>query len=126
MYLLITQWLDQNPILFPCGRNRRSNYVAHLSLPHHTLKLSLLFIVILLLTLTFLFIGRLLYILYLLFIVGSLKRDRTITQFRVHKPEDGFSPISTRRTPMKRWLAGPARPCRDLLELVVCPVKKRI
>jgi hypothetical protein len=56
------------------------------------LKLSLLFIVV------FLFIGPLPYILrllttllllttsLLLFIVGSLKRDRTISEFRVHTP----------------------------------------
>jgi hypothetical protein len=91
MYLPITQWLNQNPILFPCGRNMRSNHVAPPSLPHHTLNLSLL------LTLILLFVGPLPYILrlltmllllttLLLFIVGSLKRDRTISEFRVHIP----------------------------------------
>jgi hypothetical protein len=50
MYLLITHWPDQNPILFPCG-HRRSNHVAPLSLPRHTLKLSLLLSTLLLLLL---------------------------------------------------------------------------
>jgi hypothetical protein len=48
MYLPITQWLDQNPILFPCGRNRRSNHVTPLSLCHHTLNLRLLTLILLL------------------------------------------------------------------------------
>jgi hypothetical protein len=42
MYLLVTHWPDQNPIIFPCGPNRRSNCVAPLSLPRHTINLSLL------------------------------------------------------------------------------------
>jgi hypothetical protein len=49
MYLLITCWSDQNPILFPCGRRRRSYHVAPPSLPRHTLKLSLLLTTLLLL-----------------------------------------------------------------------------
>jgi hypothetical protein len=128
MYLLLTQCLDQNPILFLCGRSRRSNHVTPSSLPHHTLKLSLLFIVILLLTLIFLFIGHLPYILHLitmsllLFIVGSLKRDKMISQFWVHTPYDGFLPISARRTPLKKRLA---HPCRDILELAVRPAKQK-
>jgi hypothetical protein len=87
MYLPITKWLDQNPILFPCGRNRRSNHVTHLSLLRHTLKLILLFIVILLLTLILVFIGLLPDFLCLLtmsvlfFIVRSLKCDRAISQY---------------------------------------------
>jgi hypothetical protein len=48
MYLPITQWPDQNPILFLCGRNRRSNHVAPPSLPQQTLKLSLLLTTLLL------------------------------------------------------------------------------
>jgi hypothetical protein len=73
MYLSITQWPDQNSILFPCERNRRSDHVAHPSLPWHTLKLSLLIL-----------IGPLPYILcllttlLLLFIIGSLKSDRML------------------------------------------------
>jgi hypothetical protein len=58
MYLPITQWPDQNSILFPCGHNRRSNHVAPLSLPQHMLKLSLLTLLLL--------IGPLPYILRLL------------------------------------------------------------
>jgi Ca2+/Na+ antiporter len=75
----------------------RSNHVALLRLPHHTLNLSLLLTLILILTLILLFVGPLPYILrlltmllllttLLLFIVGSLKRDRTISEFRVHIP----------------------------------------
>jgi hypothetical protein len=44
MYLPITQWLDQNPILFLCGRNSCSNHVAPLSRPQQMLKLNLLFL----------------------------------------------------------------------------------
>jgi hypothetical protein len=70
----------------------RSNHVAPPSLPHHTLNLSLL------LTLILLLIGPLPYILrllttplllttlLLLFIVGSLKSDRMISMFWVHTP----------------------------------------
>jgi hypothetical protein len=49
MYLLITHWPDQNPILFPCGRKMRSNHVAPPSLPRRTLKRSLLNTLLLLL-----------------------------------------------------------------------------
>jgi hypothetical protein len=89
MYLPITQWPDQNSIIFLCGRNRSSNHVTPPSLSRHMLKLSLL------LTLRLLLIGPLPYILrllttplllttsfilttQLLFIVGSLKSDRTL------------------------------------------------
>jgi hypothetical protein len=41
MYLPITEWPDQNPILFPCRHNRRSNHVTLPSLPPQTLKLYL-------------------------------------------------------------------------------------
>jgi hypothetical protein len=70
----------------------RSNHMAPPSLPHHTLNLSLL------LTLILLLIGPLPYILrllttpfllttlLLLFIVGSLKSDRMISMFWVHTP----------------------------------------
>jgi hypothetical protein len=51
MYLLISHWPDQNPILFLYGRRRRSNHVAPLSLPQHMLKLSLLLLTTLLLLL---------------------------------------------------------------------------
>jgi hypothetical protein len=79
MYLPITQWLDQNSILFPCGRNRRSNHVAPSGLSGHTLKLSL-FTLLLLLTyiLCLLTTPLLLTTLLLLFIVGSLKSDRML------------------------------------------------
>jgi hypothetical protein len=49
MYLLIIHWPDQNPILFPCGRRRRSNHVAPQSLPQHMLKHNLLNMLLLLL-----------------------------------------------------------------------------
>jgi hypothetical protein len=79
MYLLVTQWPDQNPIIFPCGRNRRSNHVASLSLPRQTLKLSILLLLIvpLLYILRLLTTPLLLTTLLLLFIIGSLKSDRT-------------------------------------------------
>jgi hypothetical protein len=80
MYLPITEWPDQNHILFPCGCNRRSNHVASPSLPWHFLKLSLLLLLligplpyILRLLTTPLLLTKLL----LLFIVGSLKSVRT-------------------------------------------------
>jgi hypothetical protein len=41
MYLLITHLPDQNPILFSCRSNMRSNHVAPPRIPQHTLKLSL-------------------------------------------------------------------------------------
>jgi hypothetical protein len=51
MYLLITHWPDKNPVLYPCGRRRRSNHVAPLSQPQHMLKRSLLLSTLLLLCL---------------------------------------------------------------------------
>jgi hypothetical protein len=51
MYLLITHWPDKNPVLYPCGRRRRSNHVAPLSQPQHMLKRSLLLSTLLLLQL---------------------------------------------------------------------------
>jgi hypothetical protein len=51
MYLLITHWPDQNPILFLCGRRRRSDHMVPPSLPQHMLKLSLLLSTLLLLLL---------------------------------------------------------------------------
>jgi hypothetical protein len=54
MYLLITHWPDQNHILFPCRSRRRSNHVAPMSLPQHTLKLSLLIATLMLLLLSML------------------------------------------------------------------------
>jgi hypothetical protein len=78
MYLPITQWLDQNSILFPCGRNRRSNHVAPSSLSGHTLKLSLFTLLLLTYILCLLTTPLLLTTLLLLFIVGSLKSDRML------------------------------------------------
>jgi hypothetical protein len=75
MYLLITHWPYQNPILFLWVRRRRSNHVAPMSLPQHTLKLSLLLtaqllflllstlLLLLLNTLLFLLLNTLLYLL---------------------------------------------------------------
>jgi hypothetical protein len=97
MYLLVTQWPDQNSILFPCGRNRRSNHVAPLSLPRQTLKLSIL----LLLIVPLLYILRLLTTLLLLFIIGSLKSDRTPPLLTTRTLSHGFSPTA-RRTPLKK------------------------
>jgi hypothetical protein len=105
MYLPITEWSDQNSILFPCGRNRRSNHVAPSSLPQHTLKLSLLLTLILqltrplpyilcLLTTPVLLTMLLLTTLLLLFIVRSLKSDRMLLLLTTRTPEDGFSPIA--------------------------------
>jgi hypothetical protein len=80
MYLPITQWPDQNSILFPCGRNRRSNHVTPLNLSQHTLKLSpLLSLILLIMPLSYILrlltILLLLTTLLLLFIIGSLKSD---------------------------------------------------
>jgi hypothetical protein len=72
MYLPITQWLDQNPILFPCRRNRRRNHVAPPSLHRQMLKLSLLLLLLTMLLLT----------------------TRT--------PKHGFSPTAAGRTPLKK------------------------
>jgi hypothetical protein len=67
MYLLVTYWPDQNPILFSCGCRRRSNHLAPSSLPQHALKRSLLLTTLLLLhLLTTLLLLRLLNTLLLL------------------------------------------------------------
>jgi hypothetical protein len=91
MYLLVTQWPDQNSILFPCRRNRRSNHVAPLSLPRQAFKLSIL---LLLLIVPLLYILRLLTTLLLLFIIGSLKSDRTPPLLTTRTLSHGFSPTA--------------------------------
>jgi hypothetical protein len=82
MYLRNDQWPDQNPILFRCRRNRRSNHVVPPRLPQHMLKLSLLTLFLLIELLTYILrlltMPLLLTTLLLLFIVGSLKSDRTL------------------------------------------------
>jgi hypothetical protein len=78
MYLPITQCPDQHSILFPCGGNRRSNHVAPLSLPWHTLKISLLTLFLLTYILRLLTTPLLLTTLLLIFIDGSLKSDRML------------------------------------------------
>jgi hypothetical protein len=76
MYYHSNYWTK---ILFPCRRNRRSNHMAPLSLPRHMLKLSLILLIgplpyiLRLLTTPLLFTTLL-----LLFIVRSLKSDRTL------------------------------------------------
>jgi hypothetical protein len=50
----------------------------------------------------------------LLFIIRSLKNDRTLLLI-TRTPYHGFSPTVAGRTPLKKRLAGPARPRRDLL-----------
>jgi hypothetical protein len=81
MYLPITQWPDQNSILFSCWHNRRRNHVAPSSLPRHTLKLSLLTQLLLIGSLPYILrllaMPLLLTTLLLLFIIKSLKSDRT-------------------------------------------------
>jgi hypothetical protein len=83
MYLPITQWPDQNSILFMCRHNRRSNDVAPPSLSWHTLNLTLL------LTLILLLIGFLPYFLCLLtmpLFLTTLLLLTTISKFLVHTP----------------------------------------
>jgi hypothetical protein len=68
----------------------RSNHVAPPSLPHHTLNLSLLTLILLIGPLPYILrlltTPLLLTTLLLLFIVGSLKSDRMISMFWVHTP----------------------------------------
>jgi hypothetical protein len=61
----------------------------------------------------------------LLFIVGSLKSDRMLLLLTMHTPQHGISSTATRRSPLKKQLAGPAHCYRDLLQLAVHPVKQK-
>jgi hypothetical protein len=106
MYLPITQWPDQNSIIFPCGRSRRSNHMAPPSLPRHMLKLSLLTLLLLIGPLPYILrlltAPLLLTTLLLLFIVIYLKSDRTLLLLTTRTPQHGISPTAARRTPLKR------------------------
>jgi hypothetical protein len=89
MYLPITQWSAQNSILFSCRRNRRSNHVPPPSLPRHTLRLSLLTLLLLIGPLPYILCvltTPLLTMLLLLSIIRSLKSDRTLLLLTTHTP----------------------------------------
>jgi hypothetical protein len=101
MYSLITHWPDQNPILHPCRRRRRSNHMAPPSLPRHRLKLTLLTMLLLLrllgTMLLFLLNTLLLLLLHTLLLLLLLL---VLITTRIHW--HGFSPTAAGRTPLKK------------------------